>query len=130
MMPATDAREPLLLHMHGISKRFPGVVALDAVDFELRRGEVHVLAGENGAGKSTLMKILGGAFGRDGGHILIDGRPVEIGTPKNAKALGISVIYQEFTLIPHLSAAENFVLGKEPSRWPGRAADWAPCWAS
>jgi len=119
MMPGPRAPESLLLQMRGIRKAFPGVVALDEVDFDLRRGEVHVLAGENGAGKSTLMKILGGAFGRDGGQILIDGRPVEIGSPKNAKALGISVIYQEFNLIPHLSAAENIFLGKEPSRWSG-----------
>jgi ribose transport system ATP-binding protein len=105
--------------MRGIGKVFPGVVALDQVDFDLRRGEVHVLAGENGAGKSTLMKILGGAFGRDGGQILIDNRPVEIGSPRDAKALGISVIYQEFNLIPHLSAAENIFLGKEPGHWPG-----------
>jgi ribose transport system ATP-binding protein len=105
--------------MQGIGKVFPGVIALDEVDFDLRRGEVHVLAGENGAGKSTLMKILGGAFGRDGGQILIDGRPVEIGNPRDAKALGISVIYQEFNLIPHLSAAENIFLGKEPGHWPG-----------
>jgi ribose transport system ATP-binding protein len=119
MMPATDPREPLLLHMRGICKIFPGVVALDEVDFELRRGEVHVLAGENGAGKSTLMKILGGVFGRDRGQILIDGRPVEIASPRSSKALGVSVIYQEFNLIPHLSAAENIFLGKEPGRWPG-----------
>ena len=111
--------DPPLLQMRGISKVFPGVVALDAVDFELRRGEVHVLVGENGAGKSTLMKILAGAFGRDGGQILIDGRPVEIRSPRDAKALGISVIYQELNLVPHLSAAENVFLGKEPGRWPG-----------
>jgi ribose transport system ATP-binding protein len=105
---------PLLLEMRGIRKAFPGVVALDAVRFDLRPGEVHALLGENGAGKSTLMKILSGACRRDGGDILIDGRPAALDSPREAQRLGISTIYQEFNLIPHLSAAENIYLGREP----------------
>jgi ribose transport system ATP-binding protein len=108
-----------LLQMRGICKRYPGVVALDDVAFELRRGEVHVLLGENGAGKSTLMKILSGASARDAGEILLDGEPVALATPREAQAAGVSTIYQEFTLVPHLSAAENIYLGREPVRFAG-----------
>ncbi|MGH9347555.1 MAG: sugar ABC transporter ATP-binding protein [Vicinamibacterales bacterium] len=108
-----------LLEMRGICKRYPGVVALEDVGFELRRGEVHVIVGENGAGKSTLMKILSGACARDGGEIRIDGRPVALASPRDAQAAGISTIYQEFTLVPHLSAAENIYLGREPVRAAG-----------
>jgi ribose transport system ATP-binding protein len=104
---------PPLLRMTGVRKRFPGVVALDGVDLELRSGEVHVLLGENGAGKSTLMKILSGAQSRDEGEILVDGRPATIDSPKAARELGISIIYQELTLVPQLSAPANIFLGKE-----------------
>jgi ribose transport system ATP-binding protein len=114
-----DRATPPLLEMRGICKRYPGVVALDDVSFELRRGEVHVLLGENGAGKSTLMKILSGAAARDAGEILLDGRPVALDAPREAQAAGISTIYQEFTLVPHLSAAENIYLGREPVRFAG-----------
>ena len=110
---------PVLLEMRGIRKTFPGVVALDDVSFELRRGEVHALLGENGAGKSTLMKILSGACGRDAGEIAIDGRLATLDTPREAQALGISTIYQEFNLVPQLSAAENIFLGREPLRRAG-----------
>src|SRR5262249_3106143 len=109
----------LALQMRNIRKTFPGVVALDEVDFELRRGEVHILLGENGAGKSTLMKILNGAYHKDGGQILVEGQEVEIKNPKHARSLGISIIYQELNLVPHLSAAENIFLGREPVRLPG-----------
>ena len=108
-----------LLQMRGICKRYPGVVALDDVRFELRRSEVHVLLGENGAGKSTLMKILSGACPRDAGEILLDGTPVALASPREAQAAGISTIYQEFTLVPHLSAAANIYLGHEPVRAAG-----------
>jgi ribose transport system ATP-binding protein len=108
-----------VLSMHHIRKTFPGVVALDDVDFELRRGEVHILLGENGAGKSTLMKILSGAYQKSEGRITLDGAEVEIKNPKHAQGLGISTIYQEFNLIPHLSIGENIFLGREPSRLPG-----------
>ncbi len=108
-----------VLEMRHIRKTFPGVVALDDVDFELRRGEVHILLGENGAGKSTLMKILSGAYQKSAGQIILDGVEVEIKNPKQAQTLGISTIYQEFNLIPHLSVGENIFLGREPERLPG-----------
>jgi ribose transport system ATP-binding protein len=114
-----DSSTAPLLQMRGICKRYPGVVALDDVAFELRRGEVHVLLGENGAGKSTLMKILSGACARDGGEIVLDGRSVALASPREAQAAGISTIYQEFTLVPHLTAAENIFLGREPVRGIG-----------
>jgi ribose transport system ATP-binding protein len=110
------AAGPPVLQMRGIRKAFPGVVALDGVDFDLRAGEVHVLLGENGAGKSTLMKILSGAYTKDAGDILLDGAPVSIGSPRDAQSLGIATIYQELSLVPQLTVAENILLGHEPSR--------------
>ncbi|HJZ72767.1 MAG TPA: sugar ABC transporter ATP-binding protein [Vicinamibacterales bacterium] len=104
------------LEMRGIRKSFPGVVALDGVDLTLRAGEVHMLLGENGAGKSTLMKILSGACRRDAGDVLIGGAPVDIDGPRDALARGIRVIYQELTLVPQLSVAENIFLGALPAR--------------
>src|SRR5215204_127070 len=103
-----------LFEMRSITKRFPGVVALDKVDFQLERGEVHVLLGENGAGKSTLVKILSGAYHPDEGEILIDGKPARIPSAIAAQRLGISTIYQEFNLVPGLSVAENIFLGRQP----------------
>jgi ribose transport system ATP-binding protein len=111
--------EECTLFMAGIRKTFPGVVALDGVQFDLRRGEVHVLLGENGAGKSTLIKLLGGALKKDAGRILLDGREVDIRSPHHARELGIGIIYQELHLVPHLSAAENIFLGREPELFPG-----------
>src|SRR5437867_7723051 len=109
-----------LVEMRAISKYYPGVVALDNVDFPVARGEVHALVGENGAGKSTLMKILAGAEPKSRGEILLEGHPVAIDSPQRAMDLGISIIYQEFNLVPHLSAAENIFLGREPAaRIPG-----------
>ncbi len=106
--------------MTGISKRYPGVVALSDVHFELLEGEVHALVGENGAGKSTLMKILAGAVSRNSGEIEVRGKPATIDNPHAAMDLGINIIYQEFNLVPHLSAAENIFLGREPgSAIPG-----------
>jgi ribose transport system ATP-binding protein len=121
-VPESEPAPPLLA-MRGIRKTFPGVVALDGVSFDLRPGEVHVLLGENGAGKSTLMKILSGAYRRDSGEIEVDGRTAAIGSPRDAQALGIATIYQELSLVPHLSVAENILLGHEPSRggWIDRA---------
>jgi ribose transport system ATP-binding protein len=107
---------PPLLEMRGIRKVFPGVVALDDVDLTLQAGDVHMLLGENGAGKSTLMKILGGAYRKDAGHIRLNGQPVEIGSPRAARDLGIRVVYQELNLVPHLSVAENIFLGELPTR--------------
>ena len=107
-----------LLHMSAISKRFPGVVALDGVDFELAAGEIVALVGENGAGKSTLMKILGGIHRADSGVIQIDGTPVTMHGPGDAGRLGIAVIHQERELIDTLDVAGNVFLGREPT-WGG-----------
>lgn len=106
----------LLLEMRGITKRFPGVVALHDVDFDLAGGEVHVLLGENGAGKSTLIKILAGAYHPDQGEIRLAGRPVRIDSAIAAQRLGIATIYQEFNLVPALTVAENIFLGRPPRR--------------
>ncbi len=105
--------EKTVLSMRNISKHFPGVLALDNVDFQLEVGEVHVLLGENGAGKSTLMKILSGAYSKDNGQIFLDGNEIDIRDPKHAIELGIGTIYQEFNLVPFFSAAENIFLGRE-----------------
>ena len=102
-----------VVQMQGITKEFPGVVALNGVDFNLKRGEVHALVGENGAGKSTLIKILSGAYQMDRGEIRINGQKVNISSPRHSQELGISVIYQEFNLVPYLSVAENIFLGRE-----------------
>ncbi|HEU5081100.1 MAG TPA: sugar ABC transporter ATP-binding protein [Opitutaceae bacterium] len=102
-----------LLELRGISKRFSGVVALDSVDLTLQRGRVLALLGENGAGKSTLMKILSGAHRPDGGTIRLDGREVHLRSPDEAQALGINIIHQEFSLVPHLDVVENIFLGRE-----------------
>ena len=104
-----------VLEMRHIRKTFPGVVALDDVDFELRPGEVHILLGENGAGKSTLMKILGGVYQADRGSIEIDGKLVTIGSVKDAERLGIVLIHQELNLAGHLDIAGNIFLGREPT---------------
>ena len=112
-----------VLEMRGISKRFPGVTALSGVSLQLYRGEVHMLLGENGAGKSTLMKILFGAYQANDGELLLDGRPVVVSDPLHARKLGIAVIFQEFTLVPYLTVAENVFLGREPhGRLPGTIA--------
>jgi ribose transport system ATP-binding protein len=103
-----------VLEMRNVTKRFPGVLALDDVSLTLRPGEVHCLVGENGAGKSTLMKILAGAQSADHGIILIGGEEVHIHSPHHAQQLGVSMIYQEFNLSPFLSVAENIFLGREP----------------
>jgi ribose transport system ATP-binding protein len=102
--------------MRGIGKSFPGVRALHDVSLTLHAGEVLGLVGENGAGKSTLMRILAGAVRADTGSILVDGREAEIATPHDAEALGIGMIYQEFNLVPQLTAVDNIVLGNEPMR--------------
>ncbi len=104
-----------ILACRGITKRFPGVVALDSMDFEVAPGEVHVLLGENGAGKSTLVKILSGALQPDSGHVILDGRPVRFDSPLDAQRSGISTVYQELALVPHLSVTENILLGALPA---------------
>jgi ABC-type sugar transport system ATPase subunit len=109
-------RLDLVLEMRGISKRFPGVHALSEVSLGVGAGEIHALVGENGAGKSTLMKILSGAIQKDAGEILIDGKLVSIETPQDARSLGIGIVYQEFSLVPALSVAENILFGRFPQR--------------
>jgi general nucleoside transport system ATP-binding protein len=104
-----------VLELRAITKRFPGVVANDRVDFDLRRGEVHALLGENGAGKSTLMNVLYGLYRHDGGEILLNGKQVSFGSAKDAIRAGIGMVHQHFMLIPVMTAAENIVLGAEPT---------------
>ncbi|HEX5691728.1 MAG TPA: sugar ABC transporter ATP-binding protein, partial [Roseiflexaceae bacterium] len=105
-----------LVQMHGISKRFLGVQALDGVDFEVAPGEILGLLGENGAGKSTLIKILSGVYQPDAGAIQLRGQPIQISSPHAAQQLGIATIYQELALVPYLSVAENIFLNREPRR--------------
>jgi simple sugar transport system ATP-binding protein len=109
--------------MRGISKSFPGVQALDDVDFTVRAGEIHALMGENGAGKSTLIKVLTGVYPRDGGQVLLEGAPFNPRSPGEAQHLGVSTVYQEVNLIPTLSVAENIYLGRQPMK--GGTIDWA-----
>ncbi len=111
-----------LLEMRGIGKTFPGVKALEGVHLAVREGQVHALLGENGAGKSTLIKILSGAYAKDEGQIYFEGKPVEIRSPHDAQALGISTIYQEFNLARDLTVAENIFLGALPRK--GMTVDW------
>jgi ABC-type sugar transport system ATPase subunit len=119
--PAEAARSPLL-QVEQISKTFPGVQALQDVSLEVYPGEVLGLVGENGAGKSTLMKILSGVYEPTAGRILLDGQPVVIHDPRQAQHLGISIIYQEFNLMPNLSVEENVFVGREPNT--GRFVRW------
>src|SRR5262245_55229514 len=117
-----------LLQMRSITKRFFGVPVLEAVDLDAAAGEVHAVVGENGAGKSTLMKILAGAYQPDAGTILLDGEPVRFGHPREAQQRGVSIIYQEFNLLPERTVAQNIFLGREPARGPfvdGRAMEEA-----
>ena len=107
-----------LLEMRGITKRFPGVVANDGVDFDVRRGEVHTLFGENGAGKSTLMRVLFGLYKPDAGEILLNGSPLAISSPADAIRHGIGMIHQHFMLVNTLTVAENVALGLRSSRRP------------
>jgi ABC-type sugar transport system ATPase subunit len=121
MMPDIDAHSAganlragnEILSVRGLRKTFPGVVALDAVDFDVRAGEVHALLGANGAGKSTLIKVVAGLYSPDAGEITLLDRPVNFMSASDAMAAGVSVIYQDFALIPYLSVAENIFLGSE-----------------
>ena len=118
---ASSARSSMpqeILRLQRIGKRFPGVVALDGVDLDLRAGEVHAVCGENGAGKSTLMKIISGQYTADDGVISYRGEAVRFTSTSEAQAAGIAIIHQELNLVPHLSVAENIFLAREPKRGP------------
>ena len=106
------------LELRGIVKRFPGVLALNDVGFDIRVGEVHALLGENGAGKSTLTKTIAGVYAPDAGEIRVNGQLVQIRGPHHAQQLGIATIYQEFNLAPDMTVAENVFLGREPLSLP------------
>ncbi len=111
-----------ILKLSGINKSFPGVKALSDMNFSLMKGEVHALVGENGAGKSTLMKILSGAYTKDSGSIIFDGKEVEITSPKQSEEMGISIIYQELNLFNRVTVAENVFMGRYPKK--GKLIDW------
>jgi len=117
--------DDVLLEMRGITKRFPGVTALEDVSIAVRRGEIHAICGENGAGKSTLMKVLSGVYptGDYEGEIIFEGRPVHFGGIRDSEAVGIVIIHQELALVPYLSIAENIFLGNE-RRGRARFIDW------
>jgi ABC-type sugar transport system ATPase subunit len=112
----TEAEEPIV-RLRGVSKEFPGVLAVDGVDLDILPGEVHVVAGENGAGKSTLMKLLSQVERPSGGEIELSGEKMGFHGPRYAQASGIAMVYQEFALAPHLSVAENLFMGREPGRF-------------
>ena len=107
---------PEILTLNNVTKRFPGVLALDRVSFSLRRGEAHALCGENGAGKSTLMKVMSGVYQADEGEVVYKGKPCRFISSVDAEAAGIAIIHQELNLVPHLTVAENIFLAREPKR--------------
>lgn len=113
----SDGARPPLLTMDGITKAFPGVIALSGASLRVGHGEVHALVGQNGAGKSTLVRILTGAHRRDHGEVVFDGQAVDFRTPQAAQQAGVSTIYQEINLVPYRSIAENIFLGREPRRF-------------
>src|SRR5437764_632733 len=119
-MTRQDPGRAPLLEVRGVTKSFGAVAAVAGVSFGLHAGEAHALVGENGAGKSTIVKMLAGVHKPDDGTLLLDGEPVEFGSPADAKAAGIAVIYQEPTLFPDLSVAENIVMGRHPRKTLGR----------
>lgn len=112
-----DSSENPVMRCQGVSKFFPGAIALDSVDLDLFSGEVHALLGENGAGKSTLIKCLTGAYTRDGGELLLDGVEINPKGTKDSQELGIGTVYQEVNLLPNLTVAENLFLGRQPMKW-------------
>ncbi len=130
-MAAPDATEtspsasaPPALELLTVTKAFPGVIALDNVSFDVKPGEVHALLGENGAGKSTLIKIVSGVYRPDQGELRINGQAVNLANPGEAQQFGIATIYQEFSLYPELTVAENIFTGHMPRTLFGMALDW------
>src|SRR5688572_22768047 len=115
---------PNAVEMRGIVKRFPGVLANDQVDFELRPGEIHGLLGENGAGKSTLMSVLAGMYKPEAGTLLVRGQPVNFSSPRDAIAAGLGMIHQHFTLVQSQSVTENILLGLNRPRFWLRLPDY------
>ena len=115
-VPARDPQQAPRLQLREIYKAFGETTVLHGVDLEVQSGEIHGIVGQNGAGKSTLMNLLGGSYGNYRGAILIDGQHVEPGTPRGALALGVTVVHQEFSLVPTMTVAENIVLGGEANR--------------
>ena len=120
--PNGNSRGEIILEAKGIEKTFPGVHALNNVDFVLKRGEIHSLMGENGAGKSTLIKCITGVYGTDGGFIKFNGREIHPESPLHAISIGISSVYQEVNLCPNISVAENIFAGRQPVKGP--FVDW------
>src|SRR3970282_751415 len=110
---SVEQPSPPRLQMRGITKRYPGVIANNRIDLDVKAGEIHALLGENGAGKTTLMNVLFGLAHPDEGEILIDGTPVRIADPADAISRGIGMVHQHFMLIPVLTVAENILLGAE-----------------
>lgn len=112
---ATDA---ILLEARGVTKRWPGVLALDGVNLKVYAGRVNALVGENGAGKSTLMNILSGVYADYEGELYLEGQPIRFNTTAEAQAAGVTMVHQELNLVPQLNVAENIFLGREPlNRW-------------
>ena len=123
MTEAQDSTAPPRVAMRGVSKRYGIAYALHDVDFQARPGEIHALVGENGAGKSTLVRILAGVVAGDEGSMEVDGASYAPRSPHDARSLGIRAVHQEFSLVAHLSVAENLLLGEMPTRAPG-IIDW------
>ena len=114
-----------IIEMKGITKVFAGTIANESVDFELLKGETHVLLGENGAGKTTLMNVLYGLYQPEKGEIIIKGKLVKIASPNDAIKLGIGMVHQHFMLVHNFSVAENIVLGSEPKKGISRSVNWS-----
>src|SRR5512143_3611938 len=113
-----------MIEMRGVTKRFPGVLANDHVDFELRQGEIHALLGENGAGKSTLMNVLAGLYKQDAGTITVKGKPVVFSSPRDAINAGIGMVHQHFMLVPSQTVTENILLGLDEPRFRMRLGEY------
>jgi simple sugar transport system ATP-binding protein len=122
--PPETASHSIVVHMRGIVKRFPGVLANDHVDFELRQGEIHALLGENGAGKSTLMNILAGLYRADAGIVTVKGKPVIFNSPRDAIVAGIGMVHQHFMLVPSQTVTENILLGLDTPRFRLRLPEY------